>query len=157
MKRAIRYWLFVIAFLLILFAFSDQPVASASEWIKVLRRFLPLVGGQPSDARGIVIAVRKSLHFLSYAGFATAFALAWRFTWSRWRVLARHWLWVAFLVTAAVASLDEWNQSRLPSRSGRIEDVLIDSVGAVLALVLLRSLFPMRQEKRPHRRSRRYT
>jgi VanZ family protein len=40
-------------------------------------------------------------------------------------------------MSALVASLDEWHQSFLPSRTGRVTDVLLDSSAALLALVFM--------------------
>jgi len=40
-------------------------------------------------------------------------------------------------MTALVASLDEWHQTFLPSRTGTIRDVVLDSAAALGAQVLL--------------------
>jgi len=51
----------------------------------------------------------------------------WSFAWAR----------VSFLMTALVASLDEWHQSYLPSRTGRWQDAVLDSCAALAAQLLL--------------------
>jgi VanZ family protein len=50
----------------------------------------------------------------------------------------RDWRWVAAALTLTflVAALDEGNQSRSPSRTGSINDVAVDMIGAALAVVL---------------------
>ena len=40
-------------------------------------------------------------------------------------------------MTAAVASLDEWQQTFLPSRTGTFRDVLLDSFAALVAQILI--------------------
>jgi len=40
-------------------------------------------------------------------------------------------------MTALVACLDEWHQSFLPSRTGNLHDVLLDSTAALIAQVVL--------------------
>jgi VanZ family protein len=51
----------------------------------------------------------------------------WSFSWAR----------VSFLMTVLVASLDEWHQSYLPSRTGRWQDAVLDSCAALAAQLLL--------------------
>ena len=45
---------------------------------------------------------------------------------------------LALVFTALVASLDEWHQSYIPSRTGTWHDVLLDSTAALVALILIR-------------------
>jgi VanZ family protein len=47
------------------------------------------------------------------------------------------WAIIAWCSTAVVASLDEWHQTFLPSRTGRIQDVFLDSAAALALQVLL--------------------
>jgi VanZ family protein len=43
---------------------------------------------------------------------------------------------LAWLGTLSVAALDEWHQSFIPSRTGTVWDVLLDSVAGVAFLVI---------------------
>jgi VanZ family protein len=47
------------------------------------------------------------------------------------------WATIAVLGTALVASLDEWHQSFLPSRTGTPRDVLLDSCAGIAAQILV--------------------
>ena len=47
------------------------------------------------------------------------------------------WARNAVLITAAVASLDEWHQTFIPSRTGTIHDVILDSCAAIAAQILV--------------------
>jgi len=83
--------------------------------------------------------IRKCGHFVGY--FALSFFLfrAWRATlrlpWApRW---ALRWAAIAFFMSALVASLDEWHQTFIPSRTGAISDVILDSCAALTAQVLI--------------------
>ena len=40
-------------------------------------------------------------------------------------------------MTALVACLDEWHQSYIPSRTGNLHDVLLDSTAALIAQVVI--------------------
>ena len=44
---------------------------------------------------------------------------------------------LAFLMTVAVAFLDEWHQTSMPSRNGEVKDVVLDSAGAAAAQCLI--------------------
>jgi VanZ family protein len=53
------------------------------------------------------------------------------------RVWALRWARNAWLMATLVACLDEWHQSYLPSRTGNIHDVMLDSTAALIAQFLL--------------------
>jgi VanZ family protein len=38
-----------------------------------------------------------------------------------------------------VASADEWHQTMIPSRTGTVSDVVLDTVGATVAQILIRA------------------
>lgn len=83
--------------------------------------------------------LRKTGHFVGYfAGSLILFA-AWRATipmphTPRWSL---RWAGIAFFMTALVASLDEWHQSYIPSRTGVFSDVVLDSSAALTAQVVI--------------------
>jgi len=63
---------------------------------------------------------------------------AWKNTWPS---AGKNWNWrwagVAFVVAAGVASLDEWHQTFIPSRTGTFHDVLLDSTAALVAQAVI--------------------
>ena len=82
--------------------------------------------------------LRKTGHVLGYGILSVLLFRAWKVTlpenglrWS-WR-----WTYLAFFCTALVATLDEWHQSYLPSRTGTYRDVILDSAAAIAAQLLL--------------------
>jgi VanZ family protein len=83
--------------------------------------------------------LRKTGHVLGYGILSVLLFRAWKATfpaagsgmWS-WR-----WTYLAFFGTAVVASLDEWHQTYLPSRTGTYKDVILDSTAAIAAQILL--------------------
>jgi VanZ family protein len=83
--------------------------------------------------------LRKSGHVLGFGMLSILLFRAWRASVPvagspRWA-----WVWSmdAILMTTLVASLDEWHQSFLPSRTGTVRDVLLDSTAGLLAQVLV--------------------
>jgi VanZ family protein len=83
--------------------------------------------------------IRKLGHFVGYFGLSLLLFRAWRATLpfasvSRWSM---EWARIAFFMSALVACLDEWHQTYLPSRTGSLRDVLLDSVAALVAQLVL--------------------
>jgi VanZ family protein len=92
--------------------------------------------------------LRKTGHVIGYGILSFLLFRAWRVTLqpidSAW---ALRWAAISFFMTAIVASLDELHQTFLPSRTGRVADVLLDS-SAALAVQFL--LWVMLSRRNPH-------
>jgi VanZ family protein len=82
--------------------------------------------------------LRKTGHFVGYFTLSVLLFRSWRASFprlsTRWCL---QWGTLAFLGTALVATLDEWHQSFLPSRTGTIRDVILDSSAGLVAQVVL--------------------
>ena len=80
--------------------------------------------------------LRKTGHVVGYGILCLLLLRGWRAT------LARTGAWhppsavLAWLGTVLVASLDEWHQSFIPSRTGNIRDVVLDSVAGLVFLLI---------------------
>lgn len=91
----------------------------------------------PERFEAIVLAVRKLIHFVTF-GFLAALL---------WRAFAANDpnpprpdpFWKALGVTFLYAASDEIHQSFVPTRVGTITDVLIDTLGAGTALILIQA------------------
>lgn len=83
--------------------------------------------------------IRKMGHFVGYFGLSLLLFGAWRETlqFSPARRWALRWAAIAFFMTALVASLDEWHQTHLISRTGSIRDVYLDSTAAFIAQIVV--------------------
>jgi VanZ family protein len=87
--------------------------------------------------------MRKGGHVFGYGLLSILLFRAWRVTLPAvgnpsWTF---RWANIAVLGTALVASLDEWHQSYLPSRTGTVHDVVLDTcagIGAQILLLILR-------------------
>jgi VanZ family protein len=83
--------------------------------------------------------LRKSGHVFGYGLLSILLFRAWRETLPadravRWTV---RWSTIAVVGTAVVASLDEWHQYYLPTRTGTIHDVILDSCAGIAAQLFL--------------------
>lgn len=93
--------------------------------------------------------IRKSGHVIGYATLSVLLFRAWRATlpaMSDTQWMAR-WAAIALLGTVLVASLDEWHQSFIPSRTGRWQDVVIDTCGGMAAQILIFIWFRVREKE----------
>ena len=107
---------------------------------RIIAPFLHWLLPNLSDAsiKTVVVAARKCAHLTEYAILAF---LVWRAARKPlWRD-SRPWRWrealAALWVTMFYATTDEFHQTFIPSREGCVRDVLIDSSGAVIGLILL--------------------
>ncbi len=83
--------------------------------------------------------IRKGGHVFGYGLLSILLFRAWRETLPlpnhpKWTM---RWATVAVLGTAFVASLDEWHQSFLPSRTGTVHDVILDTCAGIGAQTLV--------------------
>lgn len=83
--------------------------------------------------------MRKGGHVVGYAILSTLLFRAWRVTLPA--MSGGKWIprWATFSVfgTAFVATLDEWHQSFIPSRTGRWQDVVLDTSAGIAAQVFI--------------------
>lgn len=87
--------------------------------------------------------LRKLGHVVGYGFLSFLLFRAWRETLPRLTQLGKNLRWtfrwsaIAVLGTAIVASLDEWHQTFIPSRTGRWQDVVLDTSAAIATQFLL--------------------
>jgi VanZ family protein len=87
--------------------------------------------------------LRKAGHVVGYGFLSFLLFRAWRETLPALSSIGKNLRWafrwsvLAVLGTALVAGLDEWHQSFIPSRTGRWQDVVLDTSAAIATQVLL--------------------
>jgi len=107
-------WAPAIIWMALIFVLSAQPGLAITE-----------------DA-SVDLPVRRAAHIAAYAILTILFARALRAAASPTHIAAAALLAVLYGVT------DELHQSTVPDRTGRPEDVLIDALGALVGIVVLR-------------------
>ncbi len=140
------FWLGVIR------AESTDAASSANTGTllyKVISTLAPHV--EPSFVELLNAVLRKTGHFLGYAILSALVLLALRNT-NRdrlrdvlrrpWGIYRRdywraEWALLGILLTVVTAAFDEIHQTFIPSRTGRWQDVVLDSCGAVVIQVFL--------------------
>lgn len=130
--RRLLPWLPTMLWLFVLTAFSTDTF-SAEHTGGVLLKIIHALYGEMSarQFQALHFLVRKAAHFGSY-GILGVFAFySWRASLParpRWTL---RWSALALLLTLTAASLDEFHQSFVSSRTASPHDVMLDMMGAV--------------------------
>ena len=80
--------------------------------------------------------LRKTGHVVGYGMLSLLLLRGWRATLGRVHTLLLRAALLSWLGTAFIAGRDEWHQSYIPSRTGTIWDVALDTVAGVAFLVV---------------------
>ena len=135
---------------------ATMSAANTSKWLYPL--WVHLFGTPtPAHWEQIHHLIRKTGHFVGYGLVSIAFFHGWRRTLHR--IAVTHWhLWrraavLAVLCTLLIASLDEYHQSFLPSRTSSPIDVCIDLSGAIVAQLFVLLVIQLFSRRRPRFRA----
>jgi len=80
--------------------------------------------------------LRKTGHVVGYGMLSLLLLRGWRATFGQAQALLWRTSLLSWLGTAFVAAMDEWHQSYIPSRTGTVWDVALDSVAGVAFLLV---------------------
>jgi VanZ family protein len=148
-KDLLKAWI-AAGLWMIVIAIESTSYLSSANTSRFLYPILHFLFGI-EDARFQVLHhyLRKSGHFVGYFMLSFLLFRAWRFTLPRISRWAMRWATIAFFMSVLVASLDEWHQSYLPSRTGTIQDVILDSIAAFTAQIVILLWLQSRGERKP--------
>ncbi len=137
--EVLKAWIAAILWLIVI-AIESTAWLSSNNTSRILYPLLHfLFGVDPVRFEGWHFYIRKSGHVVGYAILSILLFRAWRATLPaleniKWKA---RWANIAILGTAFVASLDEWHQSFIPSRTGRWQDVVLDTCAGIAAQILV--------------------
>ena len=141
--RVVKTWIALILWLIVITVESTSYLSShnTSRFLYPVLHFL--FGIDHVRFEPVHYFLRKAGHVFGYGLLSILLFRAWRETLpagggARWTF---RWAAIAVLGTCLVASLDEWHQSYLPTRTGTVRDVILDTcagVAAMLAILLAR-------------------
>ena len=98
------------------------------------------------------VLLRKTGHFVGYFTLSVLLFRSWRASFPRLSTQwCLQWATLAFLGTSLVATLDEWHQTFLPSRTGTVRDVILDSTAGLVAQIALFAILQMQSVRRKRR------
>lgn len=137
--EVLKTWIAAILWLIVI-AIESTAWLSSNNTSRLLYPLLHfLFGVDPVRFEGWHFYIRKGGHVVGYAVLSILLFRAWRASLPalenvRWKP---RWANIAILGTAFVASLDEWHQSFIPSRTGRWQDVVLDTCAGIAAQILV--------------------
>jgi VanZ family protein len=135
----LKAWIAAVLWL-ILIAIESSALLSAHNTSRILYPLLHFLFGMDWERFEVWhFFIRKSGHVVGYAVLSTLLFRAWRATLPAMSDVnwTPRWATIAILGTALVASLDEWHQSFIPSRTGRWQDVVLDTCAGLGAQLLI--------------------
>jgi VanZ family protein len=140
--RRVLDWLPAALSVLMIFLESTATMSAANTSHFLYPLWVHLFGPVSAEKWELVHHyIRKTGHFMGYGVVSLTFFYSWRQTLHHMAV--RQWtLWrrasvLAVVCTLVIASLDEYHQSFLPSRTSSVFDVGIDLSGAIVFQSLL--------------------
>jgi len=137
--QLLKAWIAAILWLIVI-AMESSAYFSAHNTSRILYPILHfLFGLSRASFEPIHFYIRKGGHVFGYGLLSVLLFRAWRETLPalgnpNWTF---RWANISVLGTALVASLDEWHQSYIPSRTGTVRDVILDTCAGIGAQVLL--------------------
>jgi VanZ family protein len=137
--NVLKAWIAAILWLIVI-AIESSALLSASNTSRILYPLLHFLFGLDMPRfHQWHFYIRKGGHVVGYAILSILLFRAWRATFpgmnnAKW---ALRWAGVAVLSTVIVASLDEWHQSFIPSRTGRWQDVVLDTCAGLGAQIFI--------------------
>ena len=140
-KNLLKAWIAAILWLIVI-SIESTNLASSANTSRILYPLLHyLFGLDYLHFEHWHFFIRKGGHVIGYAILSILLFRAWRATLPemsnsnvRWTL---RWSTIALFGTAIVASLDEWHQSFIPSRTGRWQDVVLDTCAGLAAQLLI--------------------
>lgn len=131
------HWLLVICWMGVIFYLSHQPAAASRSLSEgVLSSILHMLPQEQGKEIALLHSLlRKSAHFIAYFILAILLSQA-LFSTQMKRATAISRFCVVWFICFLYAMSDEFHQTFIPGRSGEFRDVMIDSLGSLLGLLL---------------------
>ena len=154
--QLLKVWIAVILWLIVI-AIESTSYLSSHNTSRILYPLLHYLFGIGIDRfETLHFYIRKGGHVFGYGLLSILLFRAIRETLpvasgARWTM---RWANIAVIGTAFVASLDEWHQSFIPTRTGTIRDVILDTWAGVGAQILVFLWLLATQSRGPYPRSR---
>jgi VanZ family protein len=145
-RRLLRAWWPALVWILIIACESTDTFSSEHTGTILYRLVTAFFGHVDLHAFDMVHHyLRKTGHVVGYGMLSLLLLRGWRATFHYVRRLLLRAALLSWLGTAFVAAMDEWHQSYIPSRTGTVWDVLLDSTAGLA--FLLTAYLVLRGEK----------
>jgi VanZ family protein len=147
-RRIIKVWIPSAIWLAVIAVESTNIGSAEHTGLILFPLFHRLFDMTPAQFAVWHMFLRKTGHVVGYFTLSLLLFRSWRATFprlaTRWCI---QWATVALLNSSLVATFDEWHQSYLPSRTGTVRDVILDSAAALLAQVTIFAILRIRRPR----------
>lgn len=138
MKRILFNWTLVILWMALIFYFSHQPASQSSELSsgiadlieETIKKINPNTNYDPVNLNHII---RKGAHFGVYLVLGFFVANCFIAT----DISKAKGIYLSIMICVLYAISDEVHQIFIPGRSGQVSDVILDSAGGLMGILLL--------------------
>ncbi|MDH5163684.1 VanZ family protein [Heyndrickxia oleronia] len=127
MKKQKIWWAIAIILCVIIYCFTASPESAGSNTQDWIERVTGLNGGA---AEVLNFIIRKLTHICIFGLLGILLYFAFR----------KNKLFFAWFLTTLFAASDEYHQSLVPNRTASVTDVLLDSGGALLAILIVKQI-----------------
>lgn len=134
MKKRTIWWVLAIIMCIIIYNFTAAPESTGSNTLNIIERITGLKG----EAAGILNFIIRKLAHVSVFGLLGIFL---------YNAFSRNKIFFAWFLTTLYAASDEYHQSLVPNRTASVCDVLLDSGGALLAMLIIRAIFKEKEKE----------
>ena len=140
MKKSI-FAVLLVLWMGFIFSMSSQHAEKSSntsgQTIRAVLSMVPAYENQPEDVKEVIVEelqfiVRKSAHFIAYMilGILSSGLII------QYKNIDKKYL-ISFVICVLYATSDEIHQLFVPGRSGQVSDVLLDSCGSLVGILLV--------------------
>ena len=151
-KEVLKVWIAAVLWLIVIAIESTDWLSAHHTGLILYPIFHFLFGLDPVQFEHWHFYIRKGGHVFGYGLLSILLFRAWRETLpvvsaTKWTL---RWANISVLGTALVASLDEWHQTYIPSRTGSVRDVILDAcagIGAQVVVLLWIAVRPTRTSR----------
>ncbi|NOU70911.1 VanZ family protein [Paenibacillus sp. LMG 31458] len=122
--KPLFWWCLLIVFVGAIFLFTALQTYTGEHTKEQIQQ---ITGMNEHNAYITNAIIRKSAHVLMFGLLSIFFYI----------VIRRQSIWFAWVCTTLVGVVDEWHQSYVPGRSALVQDVLLDSLAALIFLRII--------------------
>lgn len=133
--HALKAWIALLLWLIVI-AIESTTYLSSQDTSRFLYPVLHfLFGIDWATFEPLHAFLRKCGHVFGYGLLSILLFRAWRETFPRFdgAMWSARWAAIAILGTSFVATLDEWHQAYIPTRTGTYRDVILDTCAGLVA------------------------
>jgi VanZ family protein len=125
MKKSVFWGSLAVILCIIIFLFTASPSSTGAHTQSVIEK---ITGMKASQAHTLNFIIRKMTHLSIFGLLAVCLTLA----------FTKKPYYNAWILTTMYAATDEYHQSFMPGRTSSYYDVLLDSCGAIVAILIVR-------------------